>query len=64
MIELREEKDINGLIKAHLEAYSPNIREFCLLAIGKAQELPVPDIIEILRASAKDFLGEEIGTIQ
>jgi hypothetical protein len=61
MSELFDEQSINGLIKEHLENYAPNIRDFCLLAIDRARELPVPDVVEILRTSAKDFIEQELG---
>jgi hypothetical protein len=58
MSELFDEQSINGLIKEHLENYAPNIRDF---AIDRARELPVPDVVEILRTSAKDFIEQELG---
>jgi hypothetical protein len=59
MSELFDEPSINALIKEHLEEYAPNIRDFCLLAIDRARELPVPDVVEILRTSAKDYIGQD-----
>jgi hypothetical protein len=56
MSKLFDELSINDLIKDHLENYAPNIRDFCFLAIDRARELPVPDVVEILRTSAKDFI--------
>lgn len=64
MSEINSDKEINALIKEHLVAYPPNVQAFCLLAIEKAQDHPVPDVIEILRTSAKDYINNETGKPQ
>lgn len=59
MNESKGSTDSNALIQEHLKHWRKAVQGFCLLAIEKAQLLPIPDVVEILRTSAKDYLADE-----